>query len=145
MNSQKSDLQVFRENINKFIDQLTHIYPDDRDLVVYKDKIALYSKIDPRGMVEYFMSNISKFTVHIMERNDDFFLKDLAIKDVTQNEKYHELYDKVRLLWIEGMDDNTKNTVWQYFIVFVTLGAKITRDASVVSVINKYRKIPISI
>ena len=139
----KSDLQIFRDNINKFVDQLTRIYPDDRDLHVYKDKVALYAKVDPRGMVEYFMENIGRYTRHIMQRNEDFFLKDLAIYEVTQKEKYRELFDKVRFLWLEGMTPETKNTVWQYFIVFVTLGAKITRDQEVVSVINEYRKVPL--
>jgi hypothetical protein len=139
----KSDLQIFRDNINKFVDQLTRIYPDDRDLHVYKDKVALYAKVDPRGMVEYFMENIGSYTRHIMQRNEDFFLKDLAIHEVTQKEKYRELFDKVRFLWLEGMTPETKNTVWQYFVVFVTLGAKITRDQEVVSVINEYRKVPL--
>ena len=139
----KSDLQIFRDNINKFVDQLTRIYPDDRDLHVYKDKVALYAKVDPRGMVEYFMENIGSYTRHIMQRNEDFFLKDLAIDEVTQKEKYRELFDKVRFLWLEGMTPETKNTVWQYFVVFVTLGAKITRDQEVVSVINEYRKVPL--
>lgn len=139
----KSDLQIFRDNINKFVDQLTRIYPDDRDLHIYKDKVALYAKVDPRGMVEYFMENIGRYTRHIMQRNEDFFLKDLAIDEVTQKEKYRELFDKVRGLWLGGMSMETKNTVWQYFIVFVTLGAKITRDQEVVSVINEYRKVPL--
>ena len=141
----KSDLQIFRDNINKFVDQLTRIYPNDRDLHIYKDKVALYAKVDPRGMVEYFMHNIGRYTQHIMERNEDFFLKDLAIEEVTQKEKYRELFDKVRGLWLDGMSMETKNTVWQYFIVFVTLGAKITRDQEVVSIINNYRKVPIVI
>ena len=139
----KSDIQIFRDNINKFVDQLTRIYPDDRDLHIYKDKVALYAKVDPRGMVEYFMENIGHYTRHIMQRNEDFFLKDLAIHEVTQKEKYRELFDKVRFLWLEGMTPETKNTVWQYFVVFVTLGAKITRDQEVVSVINEYRKVPL--
>ena len=139
----KSDLQIFRDNINKFVDQLTRIYPDDRDLHIYKDKVALYAKVDPRCMVEYFMENIGSYTRHIMQRNEDFFLKDLAIDEVTQKEKYRELFDKVRGLWLEGMTPETKNTVWQYFVVFVTLGAKITRDQEVVSVINEYRKVPL--
>ena len=139
----KSDLQIFSDNINKFVDQLTRIYPDDRDLHIYKDKVALYAKVDPRGMVEYFMENIGSYTRHIMQRNEDFFLKDLAIHEVTQKEKYRELFDKVRFLWLEGMTPETKNTVWQYFVVFVTLGAKITRDQEVVSVINEYRKVPL--
>ena len=139
----KSDLQIFRDNINKFVDQLTRIYPDDRDLHVYKDKVALYAKVDPRGMVEYFMENIGSYTRHIMQRNEDFFLKDLAIHEVTQKEKYRELFDKVRFLWLEGMTPETKNTVWQYFIVFITLGAKITRDQEVVNIINEYRKVPL--
>ena len=139
----KSDLQIFRDNINKFVDQLTRIYQDDRDLHIYKDKVALYAKVDPRCMVEYFMENIGSYTRHIMQRNEDFFLKDLAIDEVTQKEKYRELFDKVRGLWLEGMTPETKNTVWQYFVVFVTLGAKITRDQEVVSVINEYRKVPL--
>uniref|UniRef100_A0A6C0J4Y9 Uncharacterized protein n=1 Tax=viral metagenome TaxID=1070528 RepID=A0A6C0J4Y9_9ZZZZ len=145
MHGSKSDLQVFRDNINKFIEQLVRIYPEDKDLMVYKDKVALYAKVDPRGMVEYFMNNMSNYTVHIMERNDDFFLKDLAIEQVTQKEKYRELFDKVRKLWLDGMTNETKNTVWQYFVVFVTLGAKITQDHNTITTINKYRKIPLKI
>jgi len=141
----KSDLQVFRENINKFIEQLSYIYPNDKDLVIYRDKVVLYGKVDPRGMVEYFMENIGRFTKHIMEKDDAFFLEDLAIKEVTKNEKYHQLYDKVRLLWIDGMDEETKKAVWQYFIVFVTLGAKITKNTEVICIINNYRKQPISL
>ena len=64
----KSELQVFRENINKFIEQLSHVYPNDKDLVIYRDKVVLYGKVDPRGMVEYFMHNIGRFTKHIMEK-----------------------------------------------------------------------------
>jgi len=139
----KSDLQIFRDNINKFVDQLTRIYPNDRDLYIYRDKVALYAKVDPRGMVEYFMENIGRYTRHIMEKNEDFFLKDLAIEEVTQKQNYRELFDKVRGLWLDGMSMETKNTVWQYFIVFITLGAKITRDQEVVSVINEYRKVPL--
>ena len=139
----KSDLQIFRDNINKFVDQLTRIYPNDRDLYIYRDKVALYAKVDPRGMVEYFMENIGRYTRHIMEKNEDFFLKDLAIEEVTQKQNYRELFDKVRGLWLDGMSMETKNTVWQYFVVFITLGAKITRDQEVVRIINEYRKVPL--
>lgn len=139
----KSDLQIFRDNINKFVDQLTRIYPNDRDLYIYRDKVALYAKVDPRGMVEYFMENIGRYTRHIMEKNEDFFLKDLAIEEVTQKQNYRELFDKVRGLWLDGMSMETKNTVWKYFVVFITLGAKITRDQEVVTIINEYRKAPL--
>ena len=139
----KSDLQIFRDNINKFVDQLTRIYPNDRDLYIYRDKVALYAKVDPRGMVEYFMENIGRYTRHIMEKNEDFFLKDLAIEEVTQKQNYRELFDKVRGLWLDGMSMETKNTVWKYFVVFITLGAKITRDQEVVRIINEYRKVPL--
>ena len=141
----KSDVQIFRDNINKFIEQLSYNYPNDKDLFLYRDKVVLYGKVDPYGMVEYFMNNISRFTKHIMEKDDAFFLEDLAIKEVTKNEKYHQLYDKVRLLWLDGMDETTKKTVWQYFTVFVTLGAKITKNQEVISIINQYRKVPITI
>lgn len=135
----KSEIQVFRNNIDKFVNQLINIYPDDKDLKIYRDKVNAFASINPRGMVEYFMSNVQPYVAHIMERNEDFFLKDLNPDNVIENQKYRILFDKIKLLWEGGMTDDTKQTVWQYFTVFVTLGSIITKDQKSIDVINQYR------
>ena len=170
----KTDLSKWCDNLEKLFKNLETAFPRDNDLPYYKDKIMLARKVNPRMMVEQFMNIAKYFADEIMTKDTNFFyivdeittkdidffnsldpnipenVKYLEIKELLQGKdgalstKYVQLLSKIRTLW-EGMSEVSKDTIWKYLQIFITLGTIITKDHVTVNIINKYRDLPLQI
>jgi hypothetical protein len=170
----KTDLSKWCDNLEKLFKNLETAFPRDNDLPYYKDKIMLARKVNPRMMVEQFMYIAKYFADEIMKKDTIFFtiIDEITTKDISffdsldpnkpENTKYLEikallqeqdgglstryvqLLNKIRTLW-EGMTNVSKDTIWKYLQIFITLGAIINKDQLTINTINKYRDLPLQV
>ena len=138
-----TDLSKFCNNLEKLFSNLEKAFPQDSDLSYYKDKIMSARKINPRLIVEQFMLMAEDFIDQIMQKNADFFLDDLEVENLVDN-SYFDLTNKIKTLWI-NMSDSSKEMIWRYFQIFITLGVKITKRHDLLPKLNQYRDVPLTI
>ena len=136
-----TDLGKFNNNLDKLFSNLETSYPDDSDLPYFKDKVIAARKINSRMVVEQFILAIEPYIDFIMTKNVDFFLNQ-EWGNVIGDNSYMQLVDKIKTLWVT-MTPESREQIWKYFQIFVTLGIKITKRHDLLQVINKYREIPL--
>ena len=147
----QTDLGRFHSNLEKFFSNLKTAYPDDTDLPYYWDKIIAVKKINARMVVENFMSAVEPYIEQIMSKDDNFFLF-LDVQSVVEMDSqgmiasnaYVELINKLKTLW-NNMTVASKEHIWKYFQIFVTLAVKVNKRHDLVTVLNKYRKMPLTL
>ena len=139
-----SDLGKFHYNLDKLLNNLESAYPDDPNLPYYKDKIMAVRKVNPKLVVEQYISTVENYIDPIMSQNEDFFLTNLNYDNLIEDNSYLKLLHKIRNLWL-NMTENSRNMIWKYLQIFTTLGIIITKRTDLLPIINKYRKIPLTI
>ena len=125
--SQVSTLTRFNNTIDCLIDSLIDRYSHHeyfaKELRLIKEKFSLLRKTNPAKVVEGFLVKVYPYKKQIMEENDDFFLQKNYDGD-TKNEGNLVKVLKIKELWDTDMDDNTKQTLFNYFKVLIVLSEK---------------------
>jgi len=140
MNRPVSDLSRFNNNLQKLFATLESSYPDDADFPYYKDKIIAAQKINARLVIEQFMEAAAPFTEQIMSKDESFFLN-LDIDSLVEDNSYMKLVSKIKTLWA-NMTPSSRDQIWKYFQIFITLGIKVNRRSDLLPILNKYRETP---
>jgi hypothetical protein len=78
---------------------------------------------NPAKIVEGVLVKVYPYKKQIMEDDDSFFLQK-NYEDDTKNEGNLVKVLKIKELWDTDMDDNTKQTLFNYFKVFIVLSEK---------------------
>jgi hypothetical protein len=88
-----------------------------------KEKFSLLRKTNPAKVVEGVLVKVYPYKKQIMDENDDFFLQKSYDTD-TKNEGNLVKVLKIKELWDTDMDENTKQTLFNYFKVLIVLAEK---------------------
>lgn len=125
--SQVSTLTRFNNTIDCLIDSLIDRYSHheyfNKELKLIKEKFSLIRKTNPAKVVEGFLVKVYPYKKQIMDENDEFFLQKNYDND-TKNEGNLVKVLKIKELWDTDMDDNTKQTLFNYFKVLIVLSEK---------------------
>jgi hypothetical protein len=71
-----SVLKAFVEHFMEFVDDIQHIFPNDRDIKVARNSIEAIRKINPRKIMEFWKTYITQPYQERIERGDiTFFLE----------------------------------------------------------------------
>lgn len=138
-----TDLGKFNSNLDKLFTTLETAYPNDPELPYYKDKILVARQVNSRMVVEQFLETAAPYIDQIMTQNVDFFLS-LNLNGLVEDNSYIKLVKKIKSLW-ETMTPTSRDQIWKYFQVFVTLAIKVNKRHDLLPVINQYRQIPLTI
>ena len=105
--------------ITNFINELNEIYPDNKEITVFRERFNLLKNVNSQLILDYFIKYIYKYKKNILNENENFFL------DGGGQEKIHEsnlnMRDNIRTLWINNMTEDNKKIVWKYFKTFILL------------------------
>lgn len=115
---------------------LTNMYPNDPDIKLSCDAIFLMKKTNPRKLQSMFNDYIYIYHDEIMNRNENFLMKNDFIKDhhTDLSKKEHRIdYAKaiisnLRKYW-DTMDDESKDNIWKYLQVLIVINKKIIGNA----------------
>jgi len=124
MNNEISILKKFKENLILFFDELISQFPDVGELIVMR--ILVKDSFDTKFIMDNFNHKMNTDNGNakkmVAERNESFFLEH-DILDLGPENKEKSMYFKK--LWRSGrLDEDDKNTVWDWFDLFIKLGDK---------------------
>ena len=125
--SQFSTLTRFNNTIDCLIDSLIDRYSHHeyfgKELRLTKDKFELLRKTNPAKIVEGVLVKVYPYKKQIMDEDDEFFIQKSYDGD-TKNENNLVKVLRIKELWDTDMDDNTKQTLFNYFKVLIVLAEK---------------------
>lgn len=117
-------LDAFYKIFMELLNDLTIIKPNDSSLLWVKAAVNLISK---QMLAEQFMEYVNVYSDKILKKDESFFLDELH-KEVDKESFAGQEIAKVRSIWQDpSTTQDTKNCIWNYFIILVTLGKKITK------------------
>ena len=125
--NQVSTLTRFNNTIDCLIDSLIDRYSHHeyfgKELRLTKDKFELLRKTNPAKIVEGVLVKVYPYKKQIMDEDDEFFIQKSYDGD-TKNENNLVKVLRIKELWDTDMDDNTKQTLFNYFKVLIVLAEK---------------------
>ena len=112
-----SSVQAFATTMEEFLNELKDTFPEEKKINVYYNSFLTMKKVNPRVVVDGFMSEASKCAQKIMARDESYFLDsdDKFITDLN-----------VKRWWTADLSSGTKDAIWQYMNTLLILGTTIT-------------------
>lgn len=127
MAEKQTTLTKFNNTLEQLIDALIDRYHYHeyfgKELVMTKEKFVLLRKTNPRKSIEGVLAFVYPFKKQIMDNDESFFLNK-TYDEHTKNESHLVKVLKIKELWETDMDENTKNTLFTFFKVFIVLAEK---------------------
>src|SRR3989338_9293819 len=120
-----TDLGKFLYYMNEFYIFLEKLFPGDKDLQSYHGQFLEFKKYNAQLVAEIFTKTLLPMEKQILEQDEQFFLTEFKIESIQSNipidlGEYEEaLYNKIRTLWVETLDQTAKETVWKYFAILL--------------------------
>jgi hypothetical protein len=110
----------FNKIMNKFLDELQQILPEEKDIIIFKSQVDVTIMINPNKILQSFIKYAYPYKQHIMEKNESFFLGN----GVSVKQDY--ISDAIHLteLWKTKLSDANKEVVWKYFQVMIIIAEK---------------------
>lgn len=106
--------------ISNFIEELCTTYPNNNDLILFKEKFYMVKGINSKLIVDYFISYVYPHKEIIKSEEESFFLEGGGQEEI--NDKYGlRLRDSLKNIWSNEMTSENKKIVWKYFKTFILL------------------------
>lgn len=119
-----SNTKKFNLTIINLIDDLLLVFPNFNNLKLFKEKLNMLIKFNPKKPIEYFKNTVYKFNEEIKTKNEKFFLDKKYDQDITvvENDREWALDEvlNIKTLWKELNAEN-KETIWTYFNILIKL------------------------
>ena len=110
-----SILNAFNDHFFEFIDDIQEIFPDNYDLLVSKNSLALVRKANPKMIVKIWNAYIvGKYKSEIEAGNLDFFInKDYSsdVANASNSDKIIEAIDRFRDPIKNMSEENKKKSI----------------------------------
>ena len=110
-----SILNAFNDHFFEFIDDIQEIFPDNYDLLVSKNSLALVRKANPKMIVKIWNAYIvGKYKSEIEAGNLDFFInKDYSsdVANAANSDKIIEAIDRFRHPIKNMSEENKKKSI----------------------------------
>lgn len=111
---------IIISQISNFIDELDSTFPNNKDIMIFKEKYSMLKSINSQLILDYFIQFIYPHKKRIMEQDDNFFLEGGGQEELKDKNGLN-MRDNLRDLWTNKMSDENKVVVWKYFKTFILL------------------------
>ena len=111
---------IIINQISNFIDELDSTFPNNKDIMIFKEKYSMLKSINSQLILDYFIQFIYPHKKRIMEQDDNFFLEGGGQEELKDKNGLN-MRDNLRDLWTNKMSDENKVVVWKYFKTFILL------------------------
>ena len=118
--SKKASILRFNKTINKFLDELHKILPNEKDIKIFQSQIDVALMFDESKVLKSFIQFVSPYKKQIIDKDEKFFLGDnIGIEKDYMSKAIH-----ITDLWKNKLSNENKVIVWKYFQVLVILADK---------------------
>jgi hypothetical protein len=112
--------QVILQQITNFINELNSTFPENKDLMIFKEKYEMLKSINSQLILDYFIQFIYPHKKRIVSQDDTFFLEGGGQEELKDKNGLN-MRDNLKDLWTNQMSDENKVVVWKYFKTFILL------------------------
>ena len=111
---------IILNQISNFIDELDSTFPENKDIMIFKEKFNMLKSINSQLIIDYFIQFIYPHKQRIMNQDDNFFLEGGGQEEIKDKNGLN-MRDNLRNLWTTQMSEENKTVVWKYFRTFILL------------------------
>ena len=111
---------IILNQISNFIDELDSAFPENKDIMIFKEKFNMLKSINSQLIIDYFIQFIYPHKQRIMSQDDNFFLEGGGQEEIKDKNGLN-MRDNLRNLWTTQMSEENKTVVWKYFRTFILL------------------------
>lgn len=122
-----STKNIIITQISNFIDELCTTYPNNTDIILFREKYNMLKGVNSKLIIEYFIKYIYVHKDIIMKEDVSFFLEGGGQEEIN-NQYGLRLRDNLKNLWINEMKEENKKIVWKYFKTFILLIDKYIKE-----------------
>lgn len=119
----QSYLGAFNNQLIRFFEELTEIYPEEKSIRMGLDAIQSTKKINPKLILDLFYDNVYR-DCHVWIENEDEeiikFAKNKIMNEYNEMSVALVIFDKY---WTE-MSENNQSAIWKYLKVLCVLCEK---------------------
>lgn len=115
-----STKNIIVTQITNFIDELVNTYPDNNDLVLFREKYNLLKSANSQLIINYFIQYIYPHKDIIKKEDEQFFLEGGGQEELNDKNGL-KFRDNIKQLWTQNMSEENKKIVWKYFKTFILL------------------------
>lgn len=112
--------QVIIQQITNFINELNSTFPENKDLMIFKEKYEMLKSINSQLILDYFIQFIYPHKKRIVSQDETFFLEGGGQEELKDKNGLN-MRDNLKDLWTNQMNDENKVVVWKYFKTFILL------------------------
>ena len=127
------NIETFNELFEEFINKLLLKF-DSEKLRFYKKTFLIIKRMKPYVPVYLFISNAVNYKTEIINRDENFFIKNEKIKD---NCSYFNIDSK--MIQLEKLSQLDKVAIWDYIQSLFALGEKIKKENK--KIFEEYEKL----
>jgi hypothetical protein len=114
-------IDAFFNQFNSFLSELKQVYPEDEDFPVFITTLSLLRATNPMLVLKFVKTEvIDLYGAKIETRDESFFLDEDYSK---KNDVDLNIVQKLKQ-YIQGMNTQTKETVWKYIEIISKLCTK---------------------
>ena len=117
-------LKVYYSQLDDFLVQLIELYPNNINIKKYKEYIQISKKIKPRFIIEKLFEYVSPHKDLLLEKNENYFLEMKYGENEGGDDATIMYALDLKTLW-ENSSDSTKESIFNYLILFYKMGEKI--------------------
>ena len=115
-----STKNIIVTQITNFIDELINTYPDNNELVLFREKYNLLKSANSQLIINYFIQYIYPHKDIIKKEDEQFFLEGGGQEELNDKNGL-KFRDNMKQLWTQNMSEENKKIVWKYFKTFILL------------------------
>lgn len=130
-------VRSFNTLYGELIDSLVRQFPHISKLKEFGGLFRMLKKANPRGPMQYFIKNVSKYAEKIFNEDADFFLGNAKIKKNVSKLVTDSGLDE---LW-GNLDSESQKNIWRYLQGLVKLGYSSYGIRGKAKIVEHYRRI----
>ena len=131
-------LQRFNSQLENLLNDLIRIFPENKNIKVYREKFLLAKSANPQLILLVFLKYVYPYKQQVQDKNEQFFLSDHLTNEISNNEDVKKDSESdseyiitqalgIKKLWTR-MSDEQKETLWKYFKVLMVLCERYVKE-----------------
>jgi hypothetical protein len=125
LSSEVEILTQLRSQLVSFFDELIQAFPKEEDFIIIR--IFVKDKIPIMDIMSYIVQNLLPLQSSIQKRDDSFFVNNNILFEKLDSKKVNYF----KKLWLSPeIDAKDKETIWQWFTVFIVLATQYVKIKS---------------
>jgi len=119
--SKKLFIEAFYTQFGEFLNELTKMYPDDKDFPSFASNLSMMKYMNPMYPINFVKTDVvDKYKEKILTRDESFFLTSEEIKQSADIDIVYKLKS-----YIQDMSSQNKEAVWSYIEIITKITLKI--------------------